>query len=230
MKITVLTPSIGTPELARAVDSVARQTRHAEVEHIVVADGRKHESNVRRVAMSGWHGISSTPRVYSIPVNTGANQWNGHRIYAHFSQLLVDTDILFLLDEDNAYEPEHIETLAPIAEKHGFAWSSRKVFLPNGEYLGVDKHESVGRHVFMTKIADSVSAPSYALVDTSCWAIRRDNFHHLAAFLEPRTGDRRFTEHMINTFGDIQNTHSGNATLRYYAHENLEHFFRVICK
>lgn len=230
MKITVLTPSIGTPELARAVDSVARQTRHVEVEHIVVADGRKHESNVRRIAMGGWPGISSTPRVYSIPVNTGANQWNGHRIYAHFSQLLVDTHILFLLDEDNAYEPEHIETLAPIAERHGFAWSRRKVFLPNGEYLGIDKHESVGKYVQLNKIADDVYAPEYALVDTSCWAIRRDNFHHLAAFLEPRTGDRRFTEHMIKTFEGIEKGDSGSATVKYYAPENLKHFFAEMCK
>jgi len=220
MKITVLTPSIGTIELGKAVDSVARQTRNVGVEHIVVADGRKHESNVSRIAMGGWQGIGSTPRIYSIPHNTGANGWNGHKIYAHFSQLL-DTDYLFLLDEDNWFEPNHIETLLPIAQEYGYAWSLRNVYTKSGEYIGVDRKESIGKSLMPN--AD------YALVDTSCWCLRRDQIPYLSYFLTPWSGDRTFTQIMISKYIDITQASSGLATMNYRSPDHLTQFFTNIC-
>jgi glycosyltransferase involved in cell wall biosynthesis len=219
MKITVLTPSIGTPDLSNAVESVARQT-HTDVMHIVIADGKRYESDTRKFAMNGWKGISSTPRIYSIPHNTGANGWNGHKIYAHFSQLL-DCDYLLLLDEDNAFEPDHVETLIPIAERHGYAWSLRKVYDKAGNYIGTDTGESIGLHL---------DGSGYALVDTSCWCLRRDEIPMLRHFLEPWSGDRRFTEAMIARHEGIQAGCTGKATMLYSAPDHLIEHFRKVCE
>jgi glycosyltransferase involved in cell wall biosynthesis len=218
MKITVLTPSIGTPDLSSAVESVARQT-HTDVMHIVIADGKKYESDTRKFAMNGWKGIGSTPRIYAIPHNTGANGWNGHKIYAHLSQLL-DTDFLLLLDEDNAFEPNHVETLIPIAERHGYAWSLRKVYDKGGNYIGTDTAESIGLHL---------DGAGYALVDTSCWCLRRDEIPMLRHFLEPWSGDRRFTEAMIARHEGIQAGCTGTATMLYSAPDHLIEHFKKVC-
>jgi len=219
MKITVLTPSIGTPDLSNAVESVARQT-HTDVMHIVIADGKRYESEVRKFGMKGWPGIGFTPRFYSIPHNTGANGWNGHKIYAYFSQLL-DCDFLLLLDEDNAFEPDHVETLIPIAERHGYAWSLRKVYDKGGNYIGTDTGESIGLHL---------DGAGYALVDTSCWCLRRDEIPMLRHFLEPWSGDRRFTEAMITRHEGIQAGCTGKATMLYSAPDHLIEHFRKVCE
>jgi len=219
MKINVLTPSIGTPDLSNAVESVARQT-HADVEHLVVADGKRYESEVRKFGMKGWPGIGFTPRFYSIPHNTGADGWNGHKIYAYFSQLL-DCDFLLLLDEDNAFEPDHVETLIPIAERHGYAWSLRKVYDKGGNYIGTDTAESIGLHL---------GGAGYALVDTSCWCLRRDEIPMLRHFLEPWSGDRRFTEAMITRQEGIQAGCTGKASMLYSAPDHLIEHFRKVCE
>ncbi len=92
--ITVLTPSIGTKYLSRAVQSVRNQT--VPVRHVIVSDGKQHLKDVLREATKGWDGKHPEPEVCWIPDNTGKDKWNGHKIYAHYAQLL-DTDYLWRL-------------------------------------------------------------------------------------------------------------------------------------
>jgi hypothetical protein len=220
MNITVLTPTIGTTDLERCVNSVSTQTinKKHSVRHLVVADGKQYLADATKYAMKGWQGEGLTPRIYAIPDNTGANGWNGHKIYAHFAQL-IDCDYLFLLDEDNTFQPDHIETLLPIAEKHGFAWSMRNIYTKSNEYLGIDRVESIGLHL---------NANGYALVDTSCWCLRKDNINMLRYFLEPWSGDRTFTKAMIEAHNGIQQGKSDLATLNYYAPDRLIDYFKSI--
>ena len=221
MEITVLTPSIGTPDLARAVESVGAQTinKKHSVRHVVVADGKRHLADATKYAMKGWKGEGLTPRIYAIPDNTGRDKWNGHKIYAHYAQLL-ECDYLFLLDEDNSYDPTHIESLVPIAEKYGYAWSLRKVYDKNGEYLGVDKGESIGLHL---------DGAGYALVDTNCWCLRADNILMLYHFLEQWSGDRRFTRAMLDKYGSLIQAMSDTITVNYYCPDHLLDYFNQIC-
>jgi glycosyltransferase involved in cell wall biosynthesis len=217
MNITVLTPSIGTKDLKRCSNSVSRQT--ITPRHIVVSDGKKYMADVTKQAMAGWEGDGLTPRIYSVPDNTGANGWYGHRIYAYYSQLL-DCDYLFLLDEDNTYQPDHIESLIPIAEKYGFAWSMRNVFTKDGEYLGVDKLESIGVHL---------NGNGYALVDTSCWCFRRDTIPMLVNIHGQWGADRQLTKSMLSKYGTLTQACSSKATVNYYAPDNLIDHFKQVC-
>jgi hypothetical protein len=221
MEVSVITPSVGVAELGRAVGSVGSQTLNKKhsVRHIVVADGKQYLAEVTKQAMNGWKGEGLTPRIYAIPDNTGRDKWNGHKIYAYYSQML-QCDYLFLLDEDNSYDSNHCETLIPIAEKHGFAWSMRKVYTKQGEYLGVDRQESIGVQL---------NGAGYALVDTSCWCLRADNIPMLYHFLEQWSGDRRFTRAMINKYGSLQQGMSDIVTANYYCPDESIDFFRNIC-
>lgn len=215
--ITVLTPSVGTQHLSKAVASVRNQS--IPVRHIIVADGKKHLKDVMREAISGWDGKHPEPEVVWLPDNTGKDLWNGHKIYAHFSQLL-DTDYLCLLDEDNTLEPEHCESLLERTKKYGYAWSYRNIFL-NGIKIGKDTKESIGHPRYV----------GYDLVDTSCWMFARHNFPILHNILVQWSGDRTLTEAVKREYPEsFYSACTGMHTLNYNAPTNKEAFYRSICE
>lgn len=218
---TVLTPTIATDALADAVRSVARQQPipGVDIRHIVVADGKRYENAARDIALKAWEGIGHTAKVFSVPDNTHAGEWYGHRIYGHYSQLL-ETEYLFFLDEDNAYEPDHIASLMPIAQQHGFAWSRRKVAI-NGELIGNDDFEAVG----------AVTSLGYRLVDTSCWGFRRDHIGDALATVGKWGADRQLTNHVALRYGEraLLDAGTGLHTVIYNAPERLGDFFRRHC-
>jgi hypothetical protein len=222
--VTVLTPTIATQTLANAVKSVANQkvAHDIEIRHVVVADGKRYENSARDISIKAWEGTGAIARVSSIPDNTGANGWNGHKIYAHYAQLL-DSDYICLLDEDNTFEPNHIASLLPIAEEHGYAWSMRNVQSITGEPYGIDTKESIG-----TWVEPSEGDP-YILVDTSCWMLRRSHVKHLIHFLQPWCGDRTFTAYMHSIANNLAPMCSGIATMNYTAPDRLQTFFKNIC-
>lgn len=189
------------------------------VRHVIVADGKQHLKDVLREATKGWDGKHPEPEVCWIPDNTGKDKWNGHKIYAHYSQLL-DTDYLCLLDEDNTFEPEHCESLLERARKYGFAWSYRKVFLGDN-YIGKDVRESIGSQAFV----------GYNLVDTSCWMFARNNFKLLRGILTPWSGDRDLTNLVIHeNEGIFYSACTGQHTMNYNAPLDKAEFYRRICE
>ncbi|SDT94163.1 glycosyltransferase family 2 protein [Halopseudomonas salegens] len=158
-RVVVITPTIGTPELRQAVASVQAQT--APVRHLVVVDGDKFLPAVQQVLAD-----LPAPELMVLPENTGANGFNGHRVYASVPHL-VNADYVLFLDEDNWFEPEHVASLLELAlqDELDFAYALRKVVSKTGEYLCHDDCESLGKW------------PAFHgrthLVDTSCYLFRR---------------------------------------------------------
>jgi glycosyltransferase involved in cell wall biosynthesis len=218
MTVTVLTPSIGTPALEQAVRSVQLQT--VPVRHIVVADGSQYLADVTKYAMRGWQmGNHPLPVITSVPDNTGQPDWYGHRIYANYAQLL-DTDYLFLLDEDNEYLPNHVESMLERAEMFGFAWSYRNIRC--GDFYGKDIRESIG-------VAGQHPSVNYRLVDTSSWAFSREKLRRLK-HIEHRWGaDRRLTEAMVSLEDAFHSACTGQHTLIYNAPVKNLPFYTSIC-
>jgi hypothetical protein len=216
VRVSVITPTIGSPALADAVRSVAAQSHPAR--HVVVVDGAVHEPAVRAALAAADVAGPRRPEVVVLPDNTGRDLNNGHRIYHHVAPLL-DTDHVALLDEDNAYEPDHVGSLLPISTAHGAAWSLRRLLSRAGEDLGVDRVESIGRPV-------GPAGGTYVLVDTSCWMLRRDQADLLAAIDRPWDGDRRLTATVLERVGDLERLGSDRATLRYTVPDRLVEAFR----
>jgi glycosyltransferase involved in cell wall biosynthesis len=217
MTITVLTPTIGTPHLERAVRSVQAQT--VPVRHLVVSDGAKYKSDVTKYAMRGWIDGNPPPVIASLQDNTGQPDWYGHRIYANYSQL-IDTDYLFLLDEDNEYTPDHVETMLEKAMRYGYAWSYRQIQC--ADFSGIDYWESMG--------ADKghPSVP-YSLVDTSSWCFSRRRIP-LLRHIEHRWGaDRNLTEGVIANEPTFHYACTKKHTLIYHAPEKYSKFYNIIC-
>lgn len=219
MDVTVITPSIGTPQLERAVRSVLRQS--IPVRHVVVVDGANYEHHAGYHAERGANGPTDRLVVTTLPDNTGkyrGETWYGHRVYAYFAQL-VDADFIAFLDEDNEYEPNHVETLVERAAKHGFSWSYRSIWY-DGKVLGRDLQESIGvQNQF-----------GYSLTDTSCWMFRQDHVINTLAIAGGWGADRILTAHMIERWG-TQNflaACTGQHSMRYHAPDRLLDFFRSI--
>ena len=165
--VTVITPTIGSPKLKDAIESVANQTYKCK--HLIVCDGTEYFSEVYKLAVGGDIQFCVTPE------NTGKTGGNfyGHRIYAAYPHL-INSDYILFLDEDNWYEPNHIQTLIETIENKNldFAYSLRKIFNPNKSYLCDDNCESLGKWpIFMSR--SSPHGPQY-LIDTSSFCFKRE--------------------------------------------------------
>jgi len=170
--VTVITPTIGSPKLTDALKSVANQT-YKNIKHLVVVDGPEHFSPVMDQIPNTLHYdevLQDNVTVAYTPYNTGANGFNGQRIYASFPHL-IDSDYIFFLDEDNWYDPDHVSTLVETIEKKNLDWaySLRKIYTPDKQYIVDDNCESLGRWpIYFTH-----DNPQY-LVDTSAFAFKRE--------------------------------------------------------
>ena len=168
--VIVITPTIGSPKLADAIESVQRQT-YGNLEHLVVVDGYDYEDATNEAFRSAWQrfpdGNLKTTRAMVLPFNTGKTGGNfyGHRIYAGVPHFL-NADYIFLLDEDNWYEPDHVKSLVEVLERgNDFAYSFRKIYSPDKTYIADDNCEALGQW----PIYFSHNDPQY-LVDTSSFA------------------------------------------------------------
>jgi glycosyltransferase involved in cell wall biosynthesis len=159
--VVVITPTIGSPKLADAIESVQRQT-YGNLEHLIVVDGNKHfDSTVDILPFAP----NSKMKILPLPWNTGANGFYGHRIYAGVPHL-INADYVFLLDEDNWYEKDHVRTLVEVLDQgNDFAYSLRKIYSPDKTYIADDNCEALGKW----PIYFSHNDPQY-LVDTSSFA------------------------------------------------------------
>jgi glycosyltransferase involved in cell wall biosynthesis len=137
MNVAVITPTIGTKFLDKNLESVANQT-YKNVKHIVVADGPQYSHLVHDIAKRYGHAT-----VMSLPENTGANGYNGHRIYGSVP-FLIDADYFIFLDEDNYIDENHVESLVKSVQGYDWAFSLRKIIDKEDNFICNDDCESLG--------------------------------------------------------------------------------------
>lgn len=169
--VTVLTPTVGSEKLVDAVFSVRNQT-YSNVTHHLVVDGKEHVARVNKLLLEET-GLTKRETVDFLWNNVGANGYYGHRIYAAFGHL-INTDYICFLDEDNWYEPNHVEELVKTLDANpelAFAHSLRKIFAPNKQYLRNDDCESLGKWPIWHSYDKT---PEEFLIDTSSFCFRRE--------------------------------------------------------
>lgn len=167
--VTVITPTIGSPKLKDAIESVKNQTYKCK--HLVVCDGPEYWDKV--VHTVNW-SAGDECNITQTPENTGANGFNGQCIYAAYPHL-INSDYIAFLDEDNWFEPNHIEELVNTIEMGinlDFAYSLRGIYSPNKMFLCNDDCESLGKwEIFMSR--KSPHGKHY-LIDTSSYLFKRE--------------------------------------------------------
>jgi hypothetical protein len=183
MRAVVFTATIGETTLAEAVASVQAQT-HPCVRHVVVVDGARHEAAVRMQLAALDRGPVPLELVV-LPTSTGAHGHFGHRIYGA-AGLLVHDDLVFFLDADNTFDPDHVAacTRAIVATDAGWAYALRRIVDRAGRFFCADDADSLGfwPRYSTHYLGSSVLPPDQEeflgacpyLVDTSCYALRRE--------------------------------------------------------
>jgi glycosyltransferase involved in cell wall biosynthesis len=197
MKVAVVTPTIASQHLKRCVDSVANQT-YENLVHYVFTDGIEHHLDVQ-IELNGRKNVRSI----ILEENVGKG-WYGHRVYAACS-FLVNADIICYLDEDNWYDSNHVEKLVnKIKEGNDWAYSLRKIYDKDGNYLCDDNCESLGKWPIYF---DDKSFH----IDTSSFAVKRDIAIRIGhAWYGQWGADRQFFANLKQNFPKFActNTHS----------------------
>ena len=164
-KTIIITPTIGTAFLSRCIQSVQSQNTPG-VEHLIVVDGPEYAEKVHDIVDP--YRLKKPIHVMVLPFNTGANGWNGHRVYAAIPHLL-DCDYVAFLDEDNFVETNHIQGMQQLMRTENLDWSFclRKLY-DDQLMIGYDNCESLGN------FCHTVLAWDDFLVDTSCFLFTKD--------------------------------------------------------
>jgi hypothetical protein len=169
MSVTVITPTTGMDALAQAIKSVSAQN----AEHIVVVDGVQHAEKAIKIVTDNGH---PKLRIMIVPENTGNpprhfnSTYNGlffgHRIYAAMANMLNANHVMFL-DEDNWYEPNHVESMMQLIKNNNLEWaySLRNIVDVDGKFVCQDNCDSLGIY------------PNYKhvpLVDMNCYCFKTE--------------------------------------------------------
>ena len=162
VKVAVITGSTGHHLLSEAARSVQHQTWASEIEHWIVVDGAEHEYATR--SLLGKLPISNVVQhVLVLPKNTGASGYVCHRINGSVPWL-VDADYVCFLDQDNAFEPDHIQRLIESIPNGGrWAHSFRKIIDRDGRDICLDACESLGG------VCHTCINAHDRLIDTNCY-------------------------------------------------------------
>ena len=202
-KLFVITPTTGGDNLFKAIESVQNQA-YKDVLQFVIVDGVEYESKVFTIAKCF---NPEKYRIVTLPFNTGKNGINGHRIYASIP-LLLNSQYIMFLDEDNWWDSDHVSTLIELIEtdKLDWAYSMRKIFTQGGEFVANDNCENIGPY------------PSFSqwlnLVDTNCYAFKRSTIAQTAHYwYHPLRADRYFYKHLAELFPNYKST--GQYTVNY---------------
>jgi glycosyltransferase involved in cell wall biosynthesis len=211
-RIMVITPTTGKDTLIKAMDSVEQQT--IPTEHLIVVDGFE----AMETCAKKWGYISTHAKKIILPENVGGGGWYGHRVYAAMP-LMVNADYILFLDEDNWFEPNHVETMIAKIKSKDLMWSYslRKIINEQGEYVFDDDCEALGR--YPTFYDHTIN-----FVDTNCYCFRRDYLVSVAHNFYGQWGaDRLFYKAVAKALPSFGCT--GEATVNYRAPERLMKMF-----
>ena len=214
MKIAVVTPTIASEHLTKCIDSVDKQT-YEDIVHYIFIDGCQYEPKAREILVG-----SSKTRMIELEENVGKG-WYGHRVYAACS-FLVNADVICYLDEDNFFEPNHIETVVKkLQEGNDWVYSLRNIHDKEGKFLCEDNCESLGKWpvYFNSEVHH---------IDTSCFAVRRDVAVRIGhAWYGQWGADRQFFGALKNHFPKYSCTNQYTTNYRLDGNENSvnEEFF-----
>ena len=209
LSILVITPTTGSPELVDAIKSVQNQTNKI-VEHLLVVDGVRFSDRVDNTLHDAGIKTNGKLRRIDLPFNTGSGGFYGHRIMAGFGHL-INHDYVLFLDQDNWFEPDHVDSFINIIEskKLDWAYSLRQIFDKDKNYVTADNCESLGRWPAW------VNENAY-LIDTSSYCFKTSFYRQVCHLWDYGWGgDRRFYTILKDHIKHDNYACTGKYTLNY---------------
>ncbi len=138
--VAVITCTTGRNTLLESLNSIFNQT-HKNIQHYIVTDAAMDEA-----AFNHMRASHATPNRHFArwPTKVGGEGWECRRLWSAIAPL-VNEDLVCFLNDDDWFEPQHIESLVNVI-KSGFDWgyAFRKIYNEDGTYLCDDICESLG--------------------------------------------------------------------------------------
>lgn len=206
----VITPTTGDSKVLKAIESVKSQSRK-NVKHLVVVDGGRFRGRLPA------HIQDENPnlKIVQLDSNTGSEGFYGHRIYAAFS-FLVNEPYVFFLDQDNWYEPDHVESMIDTLEDNKYDWAHSLRYIVHDKDPSVkipDNCESLGKWPVWVSAYNNIK--NYH-VDTSTYAFKKDFLVRVGgAWYQGYGGDRNFLKIVTEQMKHENWGTSGKYTLNY---------------
>lgn len=202
--VAVVTATTGRKELQQAINSVREQTYPCR--HYIFIDGEQASQNEFYVEGA---------EVCQLPVRTGGNgMMNGGIVAA--SAFLVQEDMICWLDDDNWFEPNHIEKLVEAKRDKPYAYSLRALRNVDGSFFANDDFESLGHHT--------------GFIDLNCYLMDRNIAVQIAPLWYKTTGELMVGDRFVYQAlvqNQLDSACSGLYTLNYRLNEkrDLRGFF-----
>jgi len=140
ISVTVITPTTGKASLERQVAAMDAQAGDVDFYHLLLWDDFRSPGARPPESYNG-------PNRFSIvaPPGTGRNGAAPGSMLRAMGLMAARTDYVTFADDDVWWEPDHLQALAGCVAG-GLGWGSvlRRMWSPDGRYLGVDRFESVG--------------------------------------------------------------------------------------
>lgn len=180
--ITVVTSSIGRPELRACIESVQKQDYPLKVKHMVFVNGPPWHEKAKETLKDFPEVEAFYLREETGDVGIGPGCGN---VFAA-GPWLTNSDLIFYLNDDDFYEPDHVSSMVKIMWENNLSWaySLRRFVDKDGKPFCEDDFDSLG-------FWSCVYSDSQFLVDNSCYAMRKDvakRFGH--CWSVPAVGDR----------------------------------------
>jgi glycosyltransferase involved in cell wall biosynthesis len=208
MKVAVVTPTIGAKTLSKCIQSVEAQT-YENLTHYIFLDGEEEHGD------KIWNQLQGASKVKTIRLQENIGKgWYGHRVYAACGYL-VNADLICYLDEDNWFEPNHVEKLVERIKKGvDWAYSLRKIHDKEGSFVCEDNCESLGQWpIYFNKDAYHI--------DTSSFMVKADIARKLGGAWYGQWGaDRQFFNALKQYFPNFSCSKEYSLCYRLDGNEN----------
>ena len=171
--ITIITPTIGRPVFRETLESINQQTvlRKTQIHHYIVVDNAPDNlAKTEQVINLVEPHVNLKRFIIPLPFQSGADKYNGHKIYASIPQL-VETTYTAFLDDDNILQPNHFEVCRTMLKKKDLDWcfTLRTCFDDAPDHPEIpDYSESLGH------ISHHLSNPDYYLIDTNLYFMKTE--------------------------------------------------------
>lgn len=135
----VITVTLGRKELEQCIAAIDKQTY--PVKHYIVFDKGTSYDTYADIRNRFYSDVRSVSFIDSV---VGGRDWEGRRLLAAFPHL-VNEDVTFFCNDDDWYEPNHVQSImTKIDQGNDWAYSFRKIFDKDGNYLFDDNCEALG--------------------------------------------------------------------------------------
>jgi hypothetical protein len=210
--VTVITPTTGKPSLKKLRESLRAQK--VPYLHLLLWDDVRDEKADDPAAYEDNSTLSICLRGRIVQGQAAGSALRSVGLMA------ANTEYVTFADDDVWLDEGHLSSLIEAISGNNWAFSLRKIYSPSGEYIGVDRFESIG---------DASKLP-YQLVDNNSNMFRRP-YGVAAAHLYRETkdyNDDRLMYEFLKQFAGLPGK-TGQATVNQICPVRLEQFFRMNC-